>query len=78
MENRRVTSQRIKNKSIIFEILHAISPNLYTSPIKSSKNVINDAIIKIENNIFASILKFKEKEYFKVSDEDKKRVDVKL
>ena len=38
----------------------------------------NTTIMKFPNNIFANILKFKEKEYFKVSDEDKKRVDVKL
>lgn len=38
----------------------------------------NTTIMMFPNNIFASILKFKEKEYFKVSDEDKKRVDVKL
>ena len=38
----------------------------------------NTTIMKFPNNIFANILKFKEKEYFKVSDEDKKRVDVRL
>ena len=38
----------------------------------------NTTIMMFPNNIFASILKFEEKEYFKVSDEDKKRVDVKL
>lgn len=38
----------------------------------------NTTIMKFPNNVFANILKFKEKEYFKVSDEDKKRVDVKL
>lgn len=38
----------------------------------------NTAIMMFPTNIFASILKFEEKEYFKVSEEDKKRVDVKL
>ena len=38
----------------------------------------NTTIMMFQNNIFASILKFEQKEYFKVSDEDKKRVDVKL
>ena len=38
----------------------------------------NTTIMMFPNNIFAKILKFEEKEYFKVSDEDKKRVDVKL
>ena len=38
----------------------------------------NTTIMMFTNNIFASILKFEQKEYFKVSDEDKKRVDVKL
>lgn len=38
----------------------------------------NTTIMMFPNNIFASMLKFKEKEYFKVSDEDRKRVDVKL
>ena len=38
----------------------------------------NTTIMMFPNNIFARILKFEEKEYFKVSDEDKKRVDVKL
>lgn len=38
----------------------------------------NTTIMMFPNNIFANILKFEEKEYFKVSDEDKKRVDVKL
>lgn len=38
----------------------------------------NTAIMMFPNNIFASILKFEEKEYFKVSEEDKRRVDVHL
>lgn len=38
----------------------------------------NTTIMMFPNNIFANILKFEEKEYFKVSDEDKKKVDVKL
>jgi len=38
----------------------------------------NTAIMMFPNNIFAKMLNFKEKEYFKVSDEDRKRVDVKL
>ena len=38
----------------------------------------NTTIMMFPNNIFANILKFEEKKYFKVSDEDKKRVDVKL
>ena len=38
----------------------------------------NTTIMMFPNNIFAKILKFEEKEYFKVSDEDKKRVDVQL
>ena len=38
----------------------------------------NTTIMMFPNNIFAKMLKFTEKEYFKVSDEDRKRVDVKL
>ena len=38
----------------------------------------NTTIMMFPNNIFAKMLNFKEKEYFKVSDEDRKRVDVKL
>ena len=38
----------------------------------------NTTIMMFPNNIFARILKFEEKEYFKVSEEDKKRVDVQL
>lgn len=38
----------------------------------------NTTIMMFPNNILANMLKFKEKEYFKVSDEDKKVVEVKL
>ena len=38
----------------------------------------NTAIMNFPNNIFARILKFEEKEYFKVSEEERKRVDIKL
>ena len=38
----------------------------------------NTTIMMFPNNIFANMLKFKEKEYFKVNVEDRKRVDVKL
>lgn len=38
----------------------------------------NTTIMMFPNNIFANMLNFKEKEYFKVTEEDKKRVDVKL
>lgn len=38
----------------------------------------NTTILMFPNNIFAKMLKFSEKEYFKVSDDDKKRVDIKL
>ena len=38
----------------------------------------NTTIMMFPNNMFAKMLKFTEKEYFKVSDEDRKRVDVKL
>ncbi len=38
----------------------------------------NTTIMMFPNNIFAKMLNFKEKEYFKVADEDRKRVDIKL
>lgn len=38
----------------------------------------NTSIMMFPNNIIAKFLKFHEKEYFKVSDEDRKRVDIKL
>lgn len=38
----------------------------------------NTSIMMFPNNIIAKFLKFQEKEYFKVSDEDRKRVDIKL
>ena len=38
----------------------------------------NTAIMSFPNNILAGIMKYKEKEYFKVSDEDKKVVKVEL
>jgi len=38
----------------------------------------NTAIMMFPNNLLAKMLNFKEKEYFKVLDEDRKRVDVKL
>lgn len=38
----------------------------------------NTTIMMFPNNILANMLKFKAKEYFKVSDEDKKVVEVKL
>lgn len=38
----------------------------------------NTTIMMFPNNIFASILKFTEKEYFKVSEDEKRIVDVKL
>ena len=38
----------------------------------------NTAIMTFPSNIFARLLKFQEKEYFKVSEEDRKRVDIKL
>ena len=38
----------------------------------------NTAIMTFPNNIFARLLKFEEKEYFKVSEEERKRVDIKL
>ena len=38
----------------------------------------NTTIMMFPNNIFARILKFEEKEYFKVSEEERKRVDIKL
>lgn len=38
----------------------------------------NTAIQVFPNNILANILKYKEREYFKVSEEDKKNVEVKL
>ncbi len=38
----------------------------------------NTSIMVFPNNIIASILKFKEKEYFKVSDKDKENVSIKL
>ena len=38
----------------------------------------NTSIMMFPNNILANILKFKEKEYFKVNEEDKKRVDIRL
>jgi len=38
----------------------------------------NTAIQVFPNNIFANILKYKEREYFKVTDEEKKNVEVKL
>lgn len=38
----------------------------------------NTSIQVFPNNIFAKIFNYKEKEYFKVSEEDKKNVEVKL
>ncbi len=38
----------------------------------------NTAIMTFPNNVIASIFKFKEREYFEVSEEDKKVVSVKL
>lgn len=38
----------------------------------------NTAIMSFPNNLIAGMLKFKEKEYFEVSDEDKKVVKVEL
>jgi len=38
----------------------------------------NTTIMMFPNNIFANMLKYKEREYFKVSDEDKENVSVKL
>lgn len=38
----------------------------------------NTAIQVFPNNIFANILKYKEREYFKVTDKEKKNVEVKL
>lgn len=38
----------------------------------------NTAIQIFPNNIFSSILKYKEREYFKVSEDDKKNVEVRL
>ena len=38
----------------------------------------NTAIQIFPNNVLASILKYKEREYFKVSEEDKKNVEVRL
>lgn len=38
----------------------------------------NTAIQIFPNNIFANILKFKEREYFKVNEEDRKNVEVRL
>ncbi len=43
-----------------------------------SVQFFNSAITVFPNNIIASIMKFKEKEYFMVNEDDKKRVDVKL
>lgn len=43
-----------------------------------SVQYFNTSIMMFPNNIIANMFKFKEKEYFKVSDDDKKRVDVKL
>jgi len=43
-----------------------------------SVQYFNTTIMKFPNNIFTKILKVKEKEYFKVSESDKKRVDVRL
>ena len=38
----------------------------------------NTTIMMFPNNIFANMLKYKEREYFKVSDEEKENVSVKL
>ncbi len=38
----------------------------------------NTSIMKFPNNILAKILKYQEKPYFQVSEEDKKEVEVKL
>ena len=38
----------------------------------------NSAIMMFPNNIMAKIINYKEKEYFKVSDEDKKEIQVEL
>lgn len=38
----------------------------------------NTTIMMFPNNIFAKMLKYKEREYFKVSDEEKENVSVKL
>lgn len=38
----------------------------------------NTAIQVFPNNVFANILKYKEREYFKVSEDEKKNVEVKL
>lgn len=43
-----------------------------------SVQFFNTAIMMFPNNIIANMLKFKEREYFKVDDEDKKKVDIKL
>lgn len=43
-----------------------------------SVQYFNTSIMMFPNNIIANMFKFKEKEYFKVSDDDKKRVDIKL
>jgi LemA protein len=43
-----------------------------------SVQFFNSAITIFPNNVLASIMKLKEKEYFKISEEERKRVDVKL
>ncbi|MDD2435165.1 MAG: LemA family protein [Bacilli bacterium] len=43
-----------------------------------SVQYFNTAIMVFPNNILAKILKFEEREYFKVSDEDKENVSIKL
>ena len=43
-----------------------------------SVQVYNTAIQIFPNNIFANIMKYQDKEYFKVTDDEKKNVEVKL
>ena len=46
---------KIKNKALLYDILHALMPYLYSVDVRNSNNCIHNAIIYIENNLFEDI-----------------------